>query len=93
MQYEINLNNEQLIPIADVPSYLPRRRGKRTHYQTVYRWAMKGTKRAQLATIKVGGIRYTSLEALNRFAAAYGTVVQSDSYHDAVEQELNRSGL
>ena len=93
MQYEIDLNNDQLIPIADVPNYLPRRRGKKTHYQTVYRWATKGVRGSRLVTIKVGGIRYTSLEALRRFANAYGASTEMQTYQDAVEQALIRSGL
>ena len=51
---------EQLIALADVPSRMPRRRGKKVHYSTVYRWATKGTRGRVLPTRLIGGVRYTS---------------------------------
>lgn len=37
---------------------------------TVWRWALKGCKGVKLETFVLGHIRYTSAEALERFAAA-----------------------
>jgi len=93
MQIEINLDQEQLIPLNEVPKLLPRRRGKKIHYQTIYRWATKGTKQYKLATVKVGGIRYTSVEALERFCQAHNPSLLVGDYHDAVEAALDRAGM
>lgn len=36
---------------------------------TLWRWALKGLQGVRLETIKIGGRRYTSFEAIDRFAA------------------------
>lgn len=61
------LHGEQLIAVPDVPDFLPTRRGKRLHISTVYRWVLKGARGKVLDSAMLGGIRYTSLEALERF--------------------------
>jgi len=90
MHYEIDLQNEQVITLTDVSSYLPKRRGKKTHYQTVFRWATKGVRGNMLASVKIGGIRYTSLEALRRFCKSYDPDIQVNEYQDAVEAALGK---
>lgn len=62
-----NLSGEQLVAVPEVPDYLPTRRGKKLHISTVYRWVLKGTRGKVLDSALLGGIRYTSLEALERF--------------------------
>jgi hypothetical protein len=65
----IDLTNEQLVPIRQVPARLPLRpNGKKLHISAVYRWINGGLKGVRLETTKVGGTTYTSLEALHRFA-------------------------
>lgn len=65
----IDIENETLIPIGDVPSRLPPRpNGKRVHISAIYRWMSRGVRGIKLEVIKVGGSTYTSLEALQRFA-------------------------
>ena len=64
----INLQIEHVIPLREAPNHLPKREGKKTHLSTLYRWAVTGTGGTRLETIKVGGRRYTSLEALQRFS-------------------------
>jgi len=65
----IDISNEHLIPIRDVPRQLPpRSTGKRVHISAVYRWIQHGVRGLRLETIKVGGTAYTSQEALQRFA-------------------------
>ncbi len=65
------MNNESvdkdLIALRDVPSLLPRRRGKKTHYSTVYRWVTKGARGKKLESRLVGGVRYTTRAALYHF--------------------------
>lgn len=65
----IDLLCENAIPMNDVPKHVPKRNGKKVHYSTVYRWATKGVRGRVLETIMVGGIRYTTVEAVGRFLA------------------------
>ena len=46
-------------------------RGHPTHpsVPTVWRWALKGLQGVRLESLKIGGRRFTSLEAIDRFAA------------------------
>jgi uncharacterized protein DUF1580 len=61
--------DENVIPLTSAPSYLPRRNGKPIHNSTLFRWASKGVRGVRLETIRVGGSRCTSIEALRRFVA------------------------
>ena len=64
----IDLNEEQLIALADVPAILPKRRsGKRIHLSCVYRWAQRGLRGIRLETLQCGGTKVTSKKALARF--------------------------
>ena len=56
-----------LVALRDVPTLLPRRRGKKTHYSTVYRWVTKGARGKKLESRLVGGVRYTTRAALHHF--------------------------
>jgi hypothetical protein len=62
----INHPTEQLIRLKDVPTsdILPDRKLSRA---TAYRWALCGIRGVKLETIKAGGARYTSREAVQRF--------------------------
>ncbi len=65
----IDINVERLIPLRDVPNRLPRRpSGKRVHWGTCYRWASRGLRGVHLESVTIGGVTYTSTEALQRFA-------------------------
>ena len=65
----IDLNQEQLVRISDVPKHLPPRpTGKRVHISAVYRWLLRGIRGVRLESLKIGGTTYTSKEALQRFA-------------------------
>lgn len=61
------LDGERLVAISEVPSFLPARHGKKLHMSTVYRWVLKGARGKLLDSAMLGGVRYTSLEALQRF--------------------------
>ncbi|MEX2174604.1 MAG: DUF1580 domain-containing protein [Pirellulaceae bacterium] len=74
------------------------------HAATAHRWRLRGTRGCRLETILVGGIRYTSREALERFvaattAAADGTAVpartsaQRERAIAAAERELADAGI
>lgn len=65
----IDVFNEHLVPIRDVPRLLPpQRTGRPVHLSAVYRWIGRGLRGVRLEAVKVGGSTYTSAEALQRFA-------------------------
>ena len=65
----IEISNERLIAVRDVPRQLPPRpSGRRVHVSAVYRWLTQGVRGIVLESIKIGGTTYTSAEALQRFA-------------------------
>jgi hypothetical protein len=76
------------ISLTEVPNHLPRRRGKKTHYSTVYRWATKGARGRILETKLVGGILYTTQGALQRFMHHRSKNKPTDDYHDSIERIL-----
>ncbi|WP_169973105.1 DUF1580 domain-containing protein [Tautonia rosea] len=64
----IELSLETLIPIGQVPDLIPSSRaGKRVHVSTIWRWVLAGVRGVQLETVTIGGSRYTSREAVQRF--------------------------
>ncbi len=67
----INIHDEELLTLSGAAKRLPHgRAGKPVHVATLHRWASPGgLQGVRLETIKVGGIRYTSTEALERFIA------------------------
>lgn len=71
----IEINQETLIPLAEVPRRLPPRpSGRMIHISAVYRWVQRGVRGVRLEAIRVGGTTYTSIEALQRFAACSSSV-------------------
>lgn len=64
----IPFNGENLIPLLDVPGHLPKgRNGIATNPATVFRWVKHGRNGVKLETLSIGGRRFTSTEALQRF--------------------------
>jgi hypothetical protein len=69
----IDVFNENLVTFSEAAKLLPRRpHGKRVHVSTIHRWRMAGLHSAdgmvvRLETLKIGGVRMTSKEALQRF--------------------------
>ena len=59
---------EDLITLQQAAALLPqRRRGRKTHVATLYRWTSKGCRGVKLEFVQIGGTRCTSREALGRF--------------------------
>ncbi|TWT95388.1 hypothetical protein Pla108_35360 [Botrimarina colliarenosi] len=83
----INLQTEKLVPLGDVPRYLDARGGKRVHLSTIYRWATKGSRGRVLETQLLGGARYTSVAALERFFQGAGSP-SGDNGADALRRAL-----
>jgi hypothetical protein len=100
----IEIDSENLILLSDVPKSLPKRRGKPVHLSACYRWMKTGLSGVRLETVLVGGQRFTSTEALNRFwhrvtavrdgIPAESAIVQSASRPSSNEanQELSKAG-
>jgi len=96
----IDIQAEQMLTIADAARELP----GRPHISTLWRWIQRGCRGVKLETILLGGMRYTSREALQRFAdavtaAADGkpapsrTSSQRERAIEAAEAELERAGI
>lgn len=66
----IDLDVEKLITLQQAAALLPGENGKSVNPQTVWRWTMRGLRGVRLETVVIGGRRYTSREAVCRFAAA-----------------------
>jgi len=88
----IDIGNEQLVPLHDVPKILPTRgNGKRVHISAVYRWAQRGIRGTRLEVVRVGGTTYTSREALQRFASTPAEPFQAAKPNAAREQQIDRA--
>jgi hypothetical protein len=67
----IDSTTETILTFIQAAEELPRRRrGRKTHVSTFYRWADPGCRGVRLETIQVGGTCCTSREALQRFFEA-----------------------
>ena len=64
----IDPTSESLLSLTQATKGLPRRRrGKKPHISTLYRWSTAGCRGVVLETVQIGGTRCTSKEALGRF--------------------------
>lgn len=67
----IDPQKEVLLTLSQATSLIPSSRsGKKTSPSTLFRWASRGLQGVRLETLKVGGARRTSREALTRFYLA-----------------------
>ena len=74
----IDISQEKLKTLTEAAKDLPRRRSNRpTAISTVYRWSTKGLRGHKLETILIGGVRFTSSEALERFFRSVTSGVSS----------------
>lgn len=64
----INLQEERLLTFREAAAYLPA--GYTPRPSTWWRWWHNGHKNVRLETLVIGGRRYTSAEAVARFAEA-----------------------
>jgi hypothetical protein len=63
----IDPNSEELIHFQKAAKEFP---GRPVCLQTLHRWRLRGVRGSKLETIIIGGLRYTSLEAIGRFIAS-----------------------
>ena len=60
----IDIHGETLVTLTQASGLLP----ARPHLATIYRWMLRGVRGVTLETCMIGGKRYTSHEALQRFS-------------------------
>ena len=95
----IDFSTEHSITLSQVPIHVPKRGGKKVHSSTVYRWATKGARGRVLESVMVGGIRYTTVEAVRRFLTANSrstTMARPNSHNEldeAIEDALRQAGV
>jgi len=71
----INLEADTLLSPGEVIELLPpRRRGRKAHKSTVFRWFTTGYKGLRLPFLQVGHQRCTSINALQSFLSALTTI-------------------
>lgn len=97
---DINPTTESLLTVTQASQQIP----GRPHVATVWRWILKGLNGIKLGSVKVGGRRYTSAEAIESFIADSnaGNSSIDSSNHDSTrreqsiaraESELARDGI
>lgn len=96
----IDLKTETLLTPAQAAKLRPpSRAGRPTHPSTIFRWMTRGIRGCRLETIRLGGVLFTSVEALQRFAdrLTFGSDVPTPPTPipdaAAVEAELDRRGV
>ncbi|MDA0660988.1 MAG: DUF1580 domain-containing protein [Planctomycetota bacterium] len=62
----VSFESEQILSLKDAVRHIP----GRPHSSTIHRWANRGSRGKRLETIRVGGRRYISIEAIERFISA-----------------------
>jgi Protein of unknown function (DUF1580) len=74
----IDTTAETVLSLAQAADELPRRRrGRKTHTSTLYRWATAGCRGEVLESIQIGATRCTSREALQRFFERLSAPIQA----------------
>jgi hypothetical protein len=101
MRNSSDLPSEKLLTITEATKRFP---GRRPSTATIWRWLKAGCRGVVLESILIGGRRYTSTEAIDRFivrttAAAAGeqpaarTPKQREQAVGAAERELEAAGI
>lgn len=65
----IDVEREYLMGLYEVQDWIFERFGRRFSRSTIYRWIGRGARGRKLDIVRVGGLLYTSREALTRFFA------------------------
>ncbi len=100
----MNIDSEELLTLSTAATRLPYgRAGKSVHVATLHRWASRnGVRGVRLETVRIGGVRYTSAEALQRFIERCSadtarqepqTTCQRQREIATAEAELNAAGI
>jgi len=92
----IDISTETVITLKEAARQAPcRRRGRPTNVTTLFRWSTKGLRGHTLETMLYGGVRCTSVEALQRFLFALnsGDVASSNAAAAAADDAIVDAGL
>lgn len=65
----IDLETEQVLSFKRAAEMVPWPDEDRPSYETIRRWADRGVRGHKLETVRIGGRRVTTLEAIQRFLA------------------------
>jgi len=98
----IDLRTEAVISFPDAAKVLPA--ASRPSYATFWRWWRRGVRGVKLETLLIGGKRYTTAEAMQRFVAALSapdssrcplrsTPVRRDRSQISIEAKLRGEGV
>jgi len=97
----IAIESETLIQFPDARSAFPG--GRRISLATLHRWRLTGIRGVKLDTVLIGGLRYTSREAIARFISAQNfqeapaapaiTPSQRRKQSEAARAELEKMGV
>lgn len=96
----IDTERETLVSFSDARSSF--RDGRRKSLATLHRWRLRGVKGIRLETCLIGGMRFTSLEAIDRFIKAQNrdetsppaiTVSQRQRQSESARTELEKIGV
>jgi hypothetical protein len=71
----IEPSNENLVSLSTAANSLP----GRPHVSTLWRWTQRGIRGIRLETTLIGGRRYTSDEALDRFFTAATAIAAGET--------------
>ncbi len=71
----IKLSTETVFPVTDAPKHIPGRPSQ----ASVWRWVLQGVGGIKLESILVGGKRFTSAEAIQRFCDKRTSAADGDT--------------
>ncbi len=67
-QDESAVNNPlRLIPLSEIPGFLPLKNGKKIHLASIYRWTTKGLHGVRLKSVLLGGRQCTKFVWVEEF--------------------------
>jgi len=74
-----NLSEEKPLNLPAAAAYIGKLTGKNPHVSTLWRWCQKGCKGTRLESICVGGNRYVTVSAIERFIEARSHTPTTDA--------------
>jgi len=86
----IDITSESLLQIGKAPLEIKRITGERPHRATIDRWRRRGCQGVKLETVKIGGKRYVSHEALQRFVEAVTAAADRELPRPLVQRSTHR---
>jgi len=65
-----DLRDDQPLSLPDAADYLGKLTGRKPHVSTLWRWCLKGCKGVRLDSICIGGKRFVTVAAIEKFIEA-----------------------